>query len=488
MATQRRAAQPAAPAMRRPTPTGGRQQLPDPYGSQPNPRGPPYPWSVGGSSREVGVPDNWQQFYPTEGHGRGDAWAANKAQLGRERELARPGQPDLFMSQHDRQMAQQNPQFARMHPEALSGNAADRITRPQFGPPPTKGAPGGGGLGKHTYPLNPDGSIAYPQSMIDQDRQATGNPQQYDWQVGGWPQGHSTTATALKMHGVRPGPLNNIGGAPGSGGTYNPNGTITPPAGQPAGTARTAAATQQGPATPGANQKQSTAAQQAFLGPQFAKMKPGSTVKIGGQTYTKNAEGAVVNMTDPKNRKRLTNRQGQFFDAPTGTPQQTQQTQTPVTQQQAPAPQQPDYQAQIQQLQDQLQQFQQGFGQTQQNDIYQRFPDNSYMQRPSFYGGASMMDPYGGGMNSMGGGFGARFGGGYGMEQMGAYGLPAGGISVGPGGSEPMMSGAYGAQPQWSVPAGGGMGMTDVMPNYNPGYIPETAQMNPYNPNMSMFY
>ena len=122
---------------------------------------------------------------------------------------------------------------------------------------------------------------------------AQGQPGVYDWERGGWPAGTDRTALILQKRGVKPGPLTNIGGAPGSGGTYQGGNTITPPA------------------KPGA--KPAPAPTQDQLNKQFAGMKPGAKITAGGKTYFKNQNGAVVDVTNPAARKRITDRQGKLI-------------------------------------------------------------------------------------------------------------------------------------------------------------------------------
>ena len=477
--------------MRRPVP--GPASVQRDY-TQPPPGGTHYPWEPGGGSKVPGVPDNWSQFYPSEQEGRGDAWmAVKKAQLNKEHP------PSSYQNMPSARDSMSPQDFAQYQHNALPQNQAAKDAL----------------AGMHD-----------PSHDVPQGR---GDPNKYNWQTGGWNVGYDPTIQALRMHGVKPGPLTNIGQGKGSGGYYTGD-QILKPGQTPSPTGTTAAAkkkTPTGPATPGANQQTTGAPDQASLGPQFAAMKPGTSVNIGGKTYFKNKAGAVVDYSDPKNRQRVTDVQGNFFNAPAAAPTAApQQTQAPTTQQGAPpADWQSQMQQQFQQMQDQLnQQFQQ------------------YNQRPSFYPGASPMDPYGGGvmnqlqqmyqpMQSMfgggygGGGFdpgygwnpgygGGGFGGG-GMAQpntMYAGGNPnfdeGGGImsqiTAGPGMSGPMMrkdlSGQRPANYGNYVDMGQGMGyyegatdmnnpygmMTNGMAQPNMNF--EASQMNPYNPNMQMYY
>jgi hypothetical protein len=285
---------------------------------------------------------------------------------------------------------------------------------------------------------------------------------------------------ALRMHGVKPGPLNKIGGTPGDAGYYNGK-TVTPPATPGAPTGKTAGKTQ----APATNDQ---------LGKWFGTMKPGSTMNIQGKTYFKNMNGAVVDKTNPAAAKRITDRAGAFIGQaaappPPGAPATAQAAIAPTA---APAaapaaggvdPQQfADMQQQFQQMQQQLQQYQQGGGgygnaQMTGNEMgYGGMPQqfsgfgnaimqgmgggygNSLMQMPSDYAMAQGM----GGMG--GGGYGDPYGGmgGYGMPQQFSQGMMGGyGGDIGDpyGMGNQMIQGAMG---------GYGQGM-DQMMGYNAG-------------------
>jgi hypothetical protein len=243
-----------------------------------------------------GTPDNWQDFYPTEGHGRGDSWIGPKQQIQRDKELQSPGQPNVFLSANDRRFAQQNPEFARLHPEALSGNVRDRTTQPQFAPNTPHNSIWGSGGG-------PEAEAARA-AMHDPSHDAPvaqGKPGVYDWERGGWPVGTDQTALILQKRGIKPGPLTKIGGAPGSGGYYQGGNTIIPPGQQAPGAPAGKTAAAKAPAT---NDQ---------LGKWFATMKPGATMDIQGKKYFKNQNGAAVDVTNPAARKRVTDRSGAFI-------------------------------------------------------------------------------------------------------------------------------------------------------------------------------
>jgi hypothetical protein len=262
MATTRAA--PTRPAMQRPRP--GPASLGSPAGgrdyTQPPPGGTHYPWEPGGGSRVPGVPDNWADFYPNEQEGRGDAWIGpKKAQLNKEHP------PESYQNMPSARSRMSPQDFAAYQQGALPQDAAQKA------------------------------NLAKMHDYSDTGPVAQGKPGVYDWQRGGWPQGTDTTAQALKMHGAKPGPLTKIGGAPGSGGYYRGGNTIAPPGQQPAGS------------KPG---KAKTPATNEQLGKWFASIKPGQSVTIEGKNYFKNANGAVVDVTNPAARKRITNRQGAF--------------------------------------------------------------------------------------------------------------------------------------------------------------------------------
>jgi hypothetical protein len=246
--------------------------------TQPPPGGTHYPWEPGGGSKVPGVPDNWRDFYPNEQEGRGDAWIGpKKAQLNAEHP---PSSYQGMPSARDRFAG--DPQgFAKWQQSQLPQDAAQKA------------------------------NLAKMHDYSDTGPVAQGKPGVYDWKRGGWPAGTDQTALALKMHGAKPGPLTNIGGAPGSGGTYQGGNTITPPT------------------KPGA--KPAAAPTQDQLNKQFAGMKPGGKLTIGGTTYFKNQNGAVVDVTNPAARKRITDRQGKLIGqaaappatTPPGTPAAT---------------------------------------------------------------------------------------------------------------------------------------------------------------------
>jgi hypothetical protein len=238
------------------TPAGGRDY------TQPPPGGTHYPWEPGGGSRVPGVPDNWRDFYPNEQEGRGDAWIGpKKAQLNREHP------PESYQNMPSARSRMSPADFAKYQQGALPQDAAAKA------------------------------NLAKMHDYSDTGPIAQGKPGVYDWKRGGWPQGTDTTAQALQMHGAKPGPLTKIGGAPGSGGYYRGGNTIAPPGQQPAGS------------KPG---KAKTPATNEQLGKWFASIKPGQSVTIEGKNYFKNANGAVVDVTNPAARKRITNRQGAF--------------------------------------------------------------------------------------------------------------------------------------------------------------------------------
>ena len=370
--------------------------------TQPPPGGAHYPWEPGGGSKIPGVPDNWSQFYPNEGEGRGDAWIGpKKAQLNAEHP------PSSYQNMPSARSSMSPQDFAKYQQGALPQNQAAKDALAGMHDP------------SHDAPV------------------AQGKPGVYDWQRGGWPQGTDQTALALKMHGATPGPLNKIGGAPGSGGTYQGGNTITPPA----ATGKTAAKTQ----APATNDQ---------LGKWFGTMKPGATMTIQGKKYFKNQNGAVVDVTNPAARKRITNQQGAFIGQAAAPPAPTPQTQPAATPPPTAAassvdPQQfADMQQQFQQMQ---QMMQQGFGGGYGGGGYGGGGEQSYSGMPaqfSGFGNAIMQGMgggggYGGGMQSpygmiqpdfmqLGGGYGG--GGGYGMpqqfsqEMMGGYGDPYGGM------------------------------------------------------------
>jgi hypothetical protein len=246
--------------------------------TQPPPGGTHYPWEPGGGSKVPGVPDNWSDFYPNEGEGRGDAWIGpKKAQLNAEHP------PSSYQGMPSARSSMSPQDFAKYQQGALPQNQAAKDALAGMHDP------------SHDAPV------------------AQGKPGVYDWQRGGWPVGTDQTALALKMHGAKPGPLTNIGGAPGSGGTYQGGNTITPPT------------------KPGA--KPAAAPTQDQLNQQFAGMKPGAKITAGGKTYFKNQNGAVVDVTNPAARKRITDRQGKLIGQaaapPTTTPPGTPAATTP---------------------------------------------------------------------------------------------------------------------------------------------------------------
>jgi len=226
--------------------------------TQPPPGGAHYPWEPGGGSKVPGVPDNWSDFYPNEGEGRGDAWIGpKKAQLNAEHP------PSSYQGMPSARSSMSPQDFAKYQQGALPQDAAAKA------------------------------NLAKMHDYSDTGPVAQGKPGVYDWQRGGWPQGTDTTAQALAKHGAKPGPLNKIGGAPGSGGYYKGGNTIIPPGAKA--------------------DKAAAPASQADLGKWFGQIKPGQKVTLQGKTYFKNQNGAVVDVTNPAARKRITDRQGAFI-------------------------------------------------------------------------------------------------------------------------------------------------------------------------------
>ena len=166
--------------MQRPVPGPARPAGARDY-TQPPPGGTHYPWEPGGGSKVPGVPDNWRDFYPNEQEGRGDAWIGpKKAQLNAEHP---PSSYQGMPSARDRFAG--DPQgFAKWQQSQLPQDAAAKA------------------------------NLAKMHDYSDTGPVAQGKPGVYDWKRGGWPAGTDQTALALKMHGAKPGPLTNIGGAP----------------------------------------------------------------------------------------------------------------------------------------------------------------------------------------------------------------------------------------------------------------------------------
>lgn len=330
----------------------------------PNPAGPRYPWSVGGSSREVGVPDNWDQYYPTEGHGRGDAWMSPKFELNRDAEVAgsrTPSSPAL--SANARKRAQSDPAYAALHPEALSGNPMDwpgqgqdrgpagpgpfgysggpktRYNDPHYNYSPeeesqmyrdaemqerraadqagvswddwVKGEQEKGFRDANGVPYGDPGALPNPKTKRD----AQGNvlPNTYDYDVGGWPKGFNHTEFLLKGRGIQPGPVNKIGQGIGSGGYWNGErivGPNAPPPDVPLGGRPTP-----GPGGVGGAQSYQPLGdtQRGLLGLAAGGIQAGQTQQFGNRKVFKNKAGALVDITDPNNRQRITNRAGQMI-------------------------------------------------------------------------------------------------------------------------------------------------------------------------------
>jgi len=398
-----------------------------PVGGTPQPMqrptpGPTYPWGPGGTSQTPGVPDNWRQFYPNEQQGRGDAWLSVKFGPG-----------------------------GRLSPEALGpvnfNNPTAGMTHQQL-MDWRRNQPGT--FGKTT----PEAEVHPYHDQLAPD--------------------HDPNVTALRMHGVQPGPLNQIVGAPGSGGYYTGKKIIPP---------------QQGPNAPGsvaAWQKLNAAAQKQQAGaapPDYAKMragmKPGQTIKQGGKSYFLNQNGALVDVTDPKARKRLTDVKGNVLGAqqtpaapppaataggsatpPTQPPTAQNQTLVPPAQTQQNDIGRMDYSPMPAQVQDALSQLQNQFSMPR-----PQFGNSlSYDFNPMIGGGFGGMGGYGMGppqqfmgygdpySQMLGGGF--SNGGLYGAG-MGGYGDVTGGMGLVGGG---WMGGGYGGYAPTGMSGAGDLG------------------------------
>jgi hypothetical protein len=283
---------PAAPPPAAPPPAGGGWKPGDP------PLQPPtYGNNFGpGVTSHGGTPDNWSDYYPNEGEGRGDAFLRVKFGPGGRlnEDVLGPlpqgsardrfaGDPAGFANwQH------QNSVFGGQDPHAwLPGEIHD--------------------TGSST-PNWPDAAIARQQKLNQGYVDAGGTR-------AGWSKGGPIKGTPLPN--PRPsGPL-----------TYTPGGPIPPAAGgrgapgAAAPTGTTASTKKLGLAPVGAEN-------QGAINAAFKGKPNGTTVTVNGRKLLKNPNGAIVDVTDPKNRQRLTNRQGQYAQA---TPQaQAAQTQAPA--------------------------------------------------------------------------------------------------------------------------------------------------------------
>jgi len=307
--------------------------LPD---GTPNPAGPRYPWSVGGSSITTGVPDNWDQYYPTIGHGRGDSWMGPKFELNRDAEVAGSREANSpALSLNARKRAERDPAYAAIHPEALSGNAMDWPGHAQG--IQARSSKGGGAFGPYQDPHHEMTPAEWEEANRIDDamemRQASQHGVSWDdWvkgeqekgfrdangvpygRPGAMPDPHARAPSAdpiadlLRNKGTRPGPVNRIGGGIGSGGYWDGQNRTNVPGGAAASAL----------SAPRNNVKQGlqqiagmSKGVQAGLG-QMKAAGFGKAAAAGApqKKYRVNKKGAMIDITDPNNRIRMTGRGG----------------------------------------------------------------------------------------------------------------------------------------------------------------------------------